>query len=201
MAQDRNYRVFPNKIEMLKFFGSYIPDLDVATSARLAPYMYVYKGKMVVERNFVLFLRSIEALAGLEIDETISAQRGGTYIIFFNKELPRPDRRGQAVKAVVAEDKASTEEVNPATDEVASEPAEVVQEEVSPAPNAELAPVSDGEQEVSKLLQAAAALNSESDKKGSKDKLAEFAAARGITLNKTKTFENMLADLKTALGQ
>lgn len=193
MAQDRNYRVFPNKIEMLKFFGSYIPDLDVATSARLAPYMYVYKGKMVVERNFVLFLRSIEQLAGLEIDETISAQRGGTYIIFFNKELPRPDRRGQVLKASVAEDKKVDEQV--------SEPVEVVQEQTAPAPNAELAPVSDGEQEVSKLLQAAAALNSESDKKGSKDKLAEFAAARGITLNKTKTFENMLADLKTALGQ
>lgn len=194
MAQDRNYRVFPNKIEMLKFFGSYIPDLDVATSARLAPYMYVYKGKMVVERNFVLFLRSIEQLAGLDIDETISAQRGGTYIIFFNKELPRPDRRGQVVKASVGEEKNQTEQPAPET-------AEAVTETVEPAPAADLAPVSDGEQEVSKLLQAAAALNSESDKKGSKDKLAEFAAARGITLNKTKTFENMLADLKTALGQ
>lgn len=181
MAQERNYRVFPNKIEMLKFFGSYIPDLDVKTSARLAPFMYVYKGKVMVERNFILFLRAMEEISGLEIDESVSAMRGGSYIVFFKKEIPRPTNRGATITATVTPP--------------------VKKEEVTQPANADLAPVSEGDQNNAKIIEQALALNDESDKKGSKDKLAEFAAGMDITLNKTKTFENMIADLKTALSQ
>lgn len=204
MAQDRNYRVFPNKLEMLKFFGSYVPDLDVKTSARLAPFMYVYKGKIMVERNFILFIRAMEELSGLGIDESVSAMRRGTYIVFFDKPLPAPNRRGATVTAQVKNDDKDLEvETEEKTDEVADGKVEVTEptEEVVETPEEGLAPTTPSEQEASDVIQAAAALENDSDKKGSKDKLADFAASKGVTLNKTKTFENMLADFKTALGQ
>ena len=45
------------------------------------------------------------------------------------------------------------------------------------------------------------ALNDESDKNGSKDKLADLAATKGITLAKNKSFENLMADFKAALEE
>ena len=32
---NQNYRIFPNKVELFKFFGAYIPELNISASSRL----------------------------------------------------------------------------------------------------------------------------------------------------------------------
>lgn len=167
---NQNYKIFPNKVELFKFFGTYAPELNVGISARLPMNGFALGSQHKAFRTFPDFIKALGEISGLDVDPYTSTFRMGTFIIFFNSPLPNPRRRGQAVAATIA--------------------APVAKEEVK-----EETPAVDH----SAVLAEAAALNDESDKKGSKDKLAEFAASKGVTLLKTKTFDNMMIDFKAAL--
>lgn len=175
-----SYRIFPNKVELFKFFGQYTSELNLATSARMPFNCFAVGTEARYHRSFPEFIKALADLAGLNINVQASAYRVGSYIIFFNGDLPSPHRRGATVVA-------TPEVVNVVVEEKSAFDVESAPASAAPAVN------------VAELLEKASALNDEADKKGSKDKLAEFADGLGITLAKNKTFENMLADFKTAV--
>lgn len=170
---NQNYRIFPNKVELFKFFGTYAPDLNVGVSARLPLNGFCVGKEHKAFRNSVEFFKALAEISGLDVDAEHSTLRMGTYIVFFNSALPNPNRRGKAVEATVA----------PKVEDVKAEVVEVKSASYEA------------------ILTQAEALNDEADKKGSKDKLADLAATKGITLAKNKSFENMMADFKAALEE
>lgn len=172
----QNYRIFPNKVELFKFFGAYIPELNISASSRLPLNGFALGKQLKAFRSFMEFFQELADLSGLPVDTKASTLRMGNFIVFFNGDITPPsDVKSVAVKQKVEET---------VVEQVVEDNAEVV----------ETAPV-----DVESLLAEASALLDETDKKGSKDKLAEFAANKGITLSKSKTFENMLADFESAL--
>ena len=167
------YKIFPNKVELFKFFNIYAPELNVGVSARLPPNGFAVGKDYKAFRSFPEFIAALAELSGLDVDVKSSTFRIGTFIIFFNSAIPNPNRRGKAVEA-----------------EVVAAPVAPVIEDTAFDKKV------DG---VADLLAQAAALNDEADKKGSKDKLADFAEGHGVSLAKNKNFENMLADFKSAV--
>lgn len=170
---NQNYRIFPNKVELFKFFGAYIPELNISASSRLPLNGFVLGKQMKAFRSFMEFFQELADLSGLPVDAKTSTLRMGNFIVFFNGDITPP----KPVK------------VRPKAEETVVE--QVVED------NTEI--IETGSVGVKALLAEASALLDEADKKGSKDKLAEFAANKGVTLSKSKTFENMLADFESAL--
>lgn len=84
------YKVFPTHLHLIKFFGQYLPKLDVLTSARMPPFMYSYDGKIYTKRGLYPWLLDMEEYANLGIDAAASTHRGTHFIIFFNKPLREP---------------------------------------------------------------------------------------------------------------
>lgn len=171
---NQNYRIFPNKVELFKFFGNYSDELNVGVSSRLPVNGFCVGKEHKAFRNSVEFFKALAELTGLDVDAEHSTIRMGSYIVFFNSALPNPNRRGKAVQATVG----------PKGEEVKVESSVEVKSASYEA-----------------ILAEAEALNDEADKKGSKDKLADLAATKGITLAKNKSFENMMADFKAALEE
>jgi len=171
---NQNYRIFPNKVELFKFFGTYTSDLNVGISARLPENGFCVGTQHKAFRNSIEFFKALGELSGLDVDAEHSTSRMGTYIVFFNSPLPNPNRRGKQVEARVENKK--------------EEEVQVTQIETKSA-------------SYEAILAEAEALNIDSDKKASKDKLADLAATKGITLAKNKSFENMMTDFKAALEE
>lgn len=178
------YKVFPTELHMLQFFGQYLPKLDVMTSARMAPFMYVYDGELYVRRGLFPMLEDMEEYSNLGIDTQASTHRGTHYIIFFNKAIRAPEPietlHQEEVKKEDIDSVFSGLEIKPGVTE------EVIEAE-TPLEN--------------ELVTQAKALYNDADKKGSKLALEAFGNEHGISLNKGKTFEGMVEDLITALDQ
>lgn len=172
---NQNYRIFPNKVEMFKFFGTYSSDLNVGVSARLPMNGLCIGKEHKAFRSMVDFFKALGEITGLDIDAEHSTFRMGSYIVFFNSPIPNPNRRGKTVESVVGP-KGEQVKVEQNTTEGKSASYEAI-------------------------LTEAQALNDEGDKKASKDKLADLAATKGITLTKNKSFENMMSDFKAALEE
>lgn len=195
MAQP-HLEVFASEFHMLQFFGKYLPKLDVHTSGRLPPYLYVYDNKQILARNFYEFLMHMEELTALNIDVRSSVQKNASYMLFFN-ELPK----------------------DPATFVANTEAAELVRAAVVPGSDIEVdAPavsldinstVSTPEPEVNTegrsqeekdaIMAKAEALRDDSKKAAAKAALEQFAMGHQVSLSKAKTFDAMLEDLKAAL--
>lgn len=173
---NQNYRIFPNKVELFKFFGAYIPELNISASSRLPLNGFVLGKQMKAFRSFMEFFQELTDLSGLPVDTKASTLRMGNFIVFFNGEITPPSD----VKSSVAKQKVEETVV-----------AQVIEDNTKA--NEQVTP------NVKAIIAEASALRDDADKKGSKDKLAEFAANKGVTLSKTKTFENMLVDLEAAL--
>ena len=67
MAQS-HLEVFQSEYHMLKFFGQYLPKLDVDASTRLAPFLYSYDKELVLARNLYEFLIQVEEMTALGIN-------------------------------------------------------------------------------------------------------------------------------------
>lgn len=173
---NQNYRIFPNKVELFKFFGAYIPELNISASSRLPLNGFAIGKQMRAFRSFMEFFQELADLSGLPVDTKASTLRMGNFIVFFNGEITPPSD----VKSSVAKQKIEETVVAQVIEDNAK-----ANEQVNP--------------DVKAIIAEASALLDETDKKGSKDRLAEFAANKGITLSKSKTFENMLADFESAL--
>lgn len=168
----QNYRIFPNKVELFKFFGAYIPELNISASSRLPLNGFALGKQLKAFRSFMEFFQELADLSGLPVDTKTSTLRMGNFIVFFNGDILPPSEVKSPLKETVVVKEIIEDNVE------VTEPAKV---------------------DVKTIVAEASALLDEADKKGSKDKLAEFAANKGVTLSKSKTFENMLADFESAL--
>lgn len=196
MSTKLHLEVFQSEWHMLKFFGAYLPKLDVNASGRLAPFLYSYDGKLVLARNLYEFLKQMEALTALGIDPIASVQKNKAFLIFFNgvpkdasKFVLQTEREATHRANVVA---SATKEIHveelittsvPETTVVEPEPE--VKEEFSP--------------EKAEIIAQALALRDDSKKSASKAALEAFALEKGVSLTKSKTFDGMIEDLKAAL--
>ena len=91
MAQP-HLEVFQSEYHMLKFFGQYLPKLDVDASARLAPFLYSYDNELVMGRNLYEFLNQIEAMTALGINTIASVQKGAAFLVFFDETPKSPEK-------------------------------------------------------------------------------------------------------------
>lgn len=174
---NQNYKIFPNKVELFKFFGKYNDKINVSASARLPMNGMALGNKMQAYRTFSEFYAALSELTGLDIDTKASTTRMGTYIIFFNKEQGLPGSEVVVAEPVVAK----------------NEDGEIIGE------SAVQPPQEDTDPSIEAILVEAAALNDGDDKQGSKAKLIEFAASKNIVLKGNKGFDKLLADFETAL--
>lgn len=174
---NQNYKIFPNKVELFKFFGKYNKDINVSASSRLPLNGLALGKKMLAYRTFSEFFESLAELTGLDIDAKASTIRMGTYIVFFNSPVDLP---GESI--VVAEPKV-----------IKNKDGEVLSETVVVTPETDTNPA------ITAILLEAAALNDEGDKAGSKAKLIEFAKSKNIDLKGNKGFDKLLADFEAAL--
>ena len=205
MAQP-HLEVFQSEYHMLKFFGEYLPKLDVDASARLAPFLYQYDGEFVMGRNLYEFLEQIERMTALGINTIASVQKGHAYLVFFDEKPKCPVK----FKESVAEIKALREAVLPADAPEETPLANLVQTtvvEAAPEVKEEVEVVEEKPEVVSgrsdedkaAILAQAEALRDDSKKAAAKAALEAFALTLEISLSKAKTFDAMLEDLKAAL--
>lgn len=208
-----HFEVFSSEYHMLQFFGKYLPGLDVATSAKLSPFLYKYDNKLILSRNLYEFLTQMEELTALGIDTRASTQKGKSFLIFFN-EQPK-DAEDFSSQAVGDISSASTVITLPAVeigDVITTEvpngqvsldtvSATVEHDKPAPAPVAIETVIDANNEDLEKeeFLKQAEALRDDTKKAASKAELEKLALTKGISLSKAKTFDDMMEDLKLAL--
>lgn len=204
MAQP-HLEVFQSEYHMLKFFGQYLPKLDVDASARLAPFLYSYDNELVMGRNLYEFLNQIEAMTALGINTIASVQKGAAFLVFFDETPKSPEK----FLANIGEIKAARANVIPedVETEVESPLSSLVQTTViDPAPEVkggvkeEEKPASARtDEQKAEILSHAETLRDDTKKAAAKAALESYALTLEISLSKAKTFDAMLEDLKAAL--
>lgn len=204
MAQP-HLEVFQSEYHMLKFFGQYLPKLDVDASARLAPFLYSYDNELVMGRNLYEFLNQIEAMTALGINTIASVQKGAAFLIFFDETPKSPEK----FLANIGEIKAARANVIPedVETEVESPLPSLVQTTVIDPPPEVKGEVKEEEKSASartdeqkaEILAHAETLRDDTKKAAAKAALESYALTMEISLSKAKTFDAMLEDLKAAL--
>ena len=200
MAQP-HMEVFQSEYHMLKFFGQYLPKLDVDASARLAPFLYSYDNELVMGRNLYEFLTQIEEMTALGINTVASVRKGAAFLIFFNETPKTPEKFLANVEEIrVARANVippDVEEVSPLAGLVQTtviDPTPEVKEEVE-----EKTVSSRTDEEKADILAHAETLRDDTKKAAAKAALESYALTLEISLSKAKTFDAMLEDLKAAL--
>lgn len=188
MAQT-HLEIFPSEYHMLKFFGKYLPLLDVDTSARLSPFLYSYDSKFVMGRNLHDFLLQMEEMTALGIDYRASVKKGPTFLVFFHEVPKTPEKFLADVKEI----KAARENIIP-DDAESVDFGEEINKVIDTKPVA-----NEEDPEKTKILEHAASLKDDSKKAASKSALEEYALTIGVSLSKSKTFDAMIEDLKAAI--
>lgn len=204
MAQP-HLEVFQSEYHMLKFFGQYLPKLDVDASARLAPFLYSYDNELVMGRNLYEFLNQIEAMTALGINTIASVQKGSAFLIFFDETPKSPEKflanigEIKAARANVIPKDVETEVESPLSSLVQTtvidptpEVKEEVKEEEKPASTRT-------DEQKAEILAHAETLRDDTKKSAAKAALESYALTMEISLSKAKTFDAMLEDLKAAL--
>ena len=198
MSTNPHLEVFPSEYHMLKFFGKYLPKLDVDASGRLAPFLYSYDGELVYARNFYEFLEQIEAMTALGIDARASVKKQRAYLVFFHDTPKSPAKFVENVGKIAA----ARENVLPAEEvvEISSLVSTAIVEPTVPEVVAEVnVEVTEPRADKDELVAKAEALRDESKKAAAKAALEAFAMEHGISLSKGKTFDAMIEDFKAAL--
>ncbi|MGL5281432.1 MAG: hypothetical protein ACRC8W_06650 [Plesiomonas shigelloides] len=204
MAQP-HLEVFQSEYHMLKFFGQYLPKLDVDASARLAPFLYSYDGELVMGRNLYEFLNQIEAMTALGINTIASVQKGAAFLVFFDETPKSPEKflanigEIKAARANVIPEDIETEVESPLSSLVQTtviDPAPEVKGEVK---EEEKPASSRTDEEKAEILAHAETLRDDTKKAAAKAALESYALTMEISLSKAKTFDAMLEDLKAAL--
>ncbi|AKY04014.1 hypothetical protein ADU18_0114 [Cronobacter phage PBES 02] len=203
MAQP-HLEVFQSEYHMLKFFGQYLPKLDVDASARLAPFLYSYDNELVMGRNLYEFLNQIEAMTALGINTIASVQKGAAFLVFFDETPKSPEKflanigEIKAARANVIPEDVETEVESPLSSLVQTtviDPAPEVKVEVKEEKPASART----DEQKAEILAHAETLRDDTKKAAAKAALESYALTMEISLSKAKTFDAMLEDLKAAL--
>lgn len=201
MAQP-HLEVFQSEYHMLKFFGQYLPKLDVDASARLAPFLYSYDNELVMGRNLYEFLNQIEQMTALGINTIASVQKGAAFLIFFDEKPKSPEKflenvaEIKAARAnVIPEDVVEESPLTGLVQTTVVEPEPEVKEEVVEEKKVSTRT----DEEKVEILAHAEKLRDDTKKAAAKAALESYALTMEISLSKAKTFDAMLEDLKAAL--
>lgn len=204
MAQP-HLEVFQSEYHMLKFFGQYLPKLDVDASARMAPFLYSYDNELVMGRNLYEFLNQIEAMTALGINTIASVQKGAAFLVFFDETPKSPEKflanigEIKAARANVIPEDVETEVESPLSSLVQTtviDPAPEVKGEVKEEEKPASART---DEQKAEILAHAETLRDDTKKAAAKAALESYALTMEISLSKAKTFDAMLEDLKAAL--
>ena len=204
MAQP-HLEVFQSEYHMLKFFGQYLPKLDVDASARLAPFLYSYDNELVMGRNLYEFLNQIEAMTALGINTIASVQKGVAFLVFFDETPKSPEKflanigEIKAARANVIPEDVETEVESPLSSLVQTtviDPAPEVKGEVKEEEKPASART---DEQKAEILAHAETLRDDTKKAAAKAALESYALTMEISLSKAKTFDAMLEDLEAAL--
>ncbi|QGZ16293.1 hypothetical protein Hena1_01430 [Erwinia phage Hena1] len=177
---NQNYKIFPNKVELFKFFGQFNKDINVSVSARLPLNGLAIGSKMQAFRSYPEFFSALAELTGQDLDTKASTLRMGNYIVFWNKTEDDKELPGPVIFSDVP-----TQIKDKDGEIIAEQTIEKQPEDTNP--------------QIEALLVEAAALNNEEDKAGSKAKLVELAAEHNIVLKGNKSFSTFLAEFEAAL--
>lgn len=184
-AKTPHLEVFPSEYHMIRFFGQYLPDLDVDGSARVGHFTYIYAGEWKVTKSLYSFLEDMESLTALGVDYNASRQKGAAFLVLFHDtpKAPKPF----VAKAVEIQ---SIKESGLLSTTFEGEKKEDDKAEVTtPADN----PEKDA------ILAHAETLRDDSKKAAAKAALEAYALEKGVSLSKAKTFDGMLEDFAAAL--
>lgn len=205
MAQT-HLEVFPSEYHMLKFFGNYLPKLDVDASARLSPFLYSYDNELVMGKNLYEFLNQIEEMTALGINTLASVRKGSAYLVFFDEVPKSPEKFLADVGEIqLSRSNVIVKDIEPVEDVPAL--ASLVQTTVI-SPQGDIdkvdAPESSSsssrtEEEKADILEHAGNLRDDTKKSAAKSALEAFALTKGVSLSRAKTFDAMLEDFQAAL--
>lgn len=175
----QKYRIFPNKVELFKFFGQFNKEINISVSSRLPVNGLALGNKMQAYRNYPEFFSALAELTGQDIDAKSSTFRMGNYIVFWNKT---EDSKVVLNPVVFSE----------VPTEVKDKDGEVIAQQtiVNPEPT---------NPQLEAILLEAKALNDEEDKAGSRARLIEFAAKHNIVLKGNKSFSTFMTEFESAL--
>lgn len=204
MAQP-HLEVFQSEYHMLKFFGQYLPKLDVDASARLAPFLYSYDNELVMGRNLYEFLNQIEAMTALGINTIASVQKGAAFLIFFDETPKSPEKflanigEIKAARANVIPEDVETEVESPLSSLVQTTVIDPTPEVKGEVKEEEKPASARTDEQKAEILAHAETLRDDTKKAAAKAALESYALTMEISLSKAKTFDAMLEDLKAAL--
>lgn len=204
MAQP-HLEVFQSEYHMLKFFGQYLPKLDVDASARLAPFLYSYDNELVMGRNLYEFLNQIEAMTALGINTIASVQKGAAFLIFFDETPKSPEKflanigEIKAARANVIPEDVETEVESPLSSLVQTTVIDPTPEVKGEVKEEEKSASARTDEQKAEILAHAETLRDDTKKAAAKAALESYALTMEISLSKAKTFDAMLEDLKAAL--
>lgn len=195
MSTTAHLEVFPSEYHMIKFFGQYLPDLDVDGSARVGHFTYIYDGEWKVTKSLYAFLEEMDQLTALGVDYNSSRQKGAAFLVFFHDtpKAPKPFvAKVTEIKSIKESSILSTTfsqegEGEDTTPPAHAEGAEKVEEKV------------EGNPEKDAILAHAETLRDDSKKAASKAALEAYALEKGVSLSKAKTFDGMMEDFAAAL--
>lgn len=204
MAQP-HLEVFQSEYHMLKFFGQYLPKLDVDASARLAPFLYSYGNELVMGRNLYEFLNQIEAMTALGINTIASVQKGAAFLVFFDETPKSPEKflanigEIKAARANVIPEDVETEVESPLSSLVQTTVIDPTPEVKAEGKEEEKSVSTRTDEQKAEILAHAETLRDDTKKAAAKAALESYALTMEISLSKAKTFDAMLEDLKAAL--
>lgn len=180
--------VFPSEYHMIRFFGQYLPDLDVDGSARVGHFTYIYAGEWRVTKSLYSFLEEMEELTALGIDYNASRQKGAAFLVLFHDtpKAPKPFvAKAVEIQSIKESGLLSTTFEGGEGDKKEEDKVE----DTPPAVNPEKA----------EILSHAETLRDDSKKAAAKAALEAYALEKGVSLSKAKTFDGMLEDFAAAL--
>lgn len=173
-------KVFRNKVEFYHFIKSVADKFDLKQSLIANENSFVTtEGKHINSLHFFGFLSNLNKELGMHIEASASKQTPAGYVIVMSDSS--------------AEDKVDEKEEK--------EEVKHSQPEKETVTEPETVEVVVTEDEEADIIAHAESLYDENAKKESKDKLADFASEKGISLAKNQTFEDMIEQLKGELVQ
>lgn len=89
---ERQYKIFKDKKELIKFLSGYNPSIDIDESLKKGVFSIVVDGKLFKSASLVQFFKSVSSQTGLDISLESSSQRGDMYVVYFNTPLVPPRR-------------------------------------------------------------------------------------------------------------
>ncbi|APC44413.1 hypothetical protein [Pseudoalteromonas phage PH357] len=167
---------FPNKIKFWTYIKELNDDLDFGNTIKLPNFWFYFKGKKYVTRSFKETLTELNKLCYTKFDTKVSIATGSRVTLFVN---PRFEIAAEEFEEVVSDEplillEDSFEEESIELDLTSGEDLSIDWDYVD-------------------------SLYDESDKRGSKDLLEEYARKWEVELSKNKSFANMVKDFKEAV--